>query len=253
MKRIRLWLNSVKLRDKLALFYVGFCFLPVMILFLFSFVQMRRVINEKETLNLQSYLYQSVATMDGKLEVYDNLSDYIAFDQDLADVFSETCENAYEQYEQVTEVVDPVLQSLKYFHDKIETITIYTDNGMVKHDTTVGTVSEVADQEWYQRAQETTRAKWYVEEEERRVFSARRMPTDAEEGRGDVLRIEVDYEDLFAPYEQTLTTEYGIFITDGDGNVIYRGDRFSEENSGYRLNYQDFLREQEKGKASATR
>ena len=112
MKRIRQKLNSVKLRYKLALFYVGFCFLPVMILFLFSFVQMRRIINERETLNLQSYLYQSVATMDGKLEIYDNLSDYIAFDQDLADVFSRTYENAYEQYEQVTEVVDPVLQSL---------------------------------------------------------------------------------------------------------------------------------------------
>lgn len=251
MKRIRQKLNSVKLRYKLALFYVGFCFLPVMILFLFSFVQMRRIINERETLNLQSYLYQSVATMDGKLEIYDNLSDYIAFDQDLADVFSRTYENAYEQYEQVTEVVDPVLQSLKYFHDKIKTITIYTDNGMVKHDTTVSTVSEVADQEWYQRTKETTRAEWYVEEEERRIFSARCMPTDSGESRGDVLRIEVDYEDLFAPYEQTLTTEYGIFITDGDGNVLYRGDRFSEENNGYRLNYQDFLREQEKGKDSS--
>ena len=41
---------------------------------------------------------------------------------------------------------------------------------MVKHDTTVSTVSEVADQEWYQRAKETTRAEWYVEEEERRIF-----------------------------------------------------------------------------------
>ncbi len=115
MKRIRQGLNSVKLRYKLALFYVVFCFLPVMVLFLFSFVQMRQIITDKEILNLQSYLYQSVSTMDGKLDVYDNLSDYIAFDQDLTAVFSRTYENAYEQYEQVTEVVDPVLQSLKYF------------------------------------------------------------------------------------------------------------------------------------------
>ena len=172
MKRIRQGLNSVKLRYKLALFYVVFCFLPVMVLFLFSFVQMRQIITDKEILNLQSYLYQSVSTMDGKLDVYDNLSDYIAFDQDLTAVFSRTYENAYEQYEQVTEVVDPVLQSLKYFHDKIKTITIYTDNGMVRHDTTIGTVSEVADQKWYKRAQETTSAEWYVEEEGKKIFSA---------------------------------------------------------------------------------
>ena len=83
MGRIRQWINALKLRHKLTLFYVGFCFLPVMILFLFSFIQMRRIIFDREELNLRSYLYQSVATMDGKLEVYDNLSDYIAFDKNL--------------------------------------------------------------------------------------------------------------------------------------------------------------------------
>ena len=93
MKRIRNRINSLKLRYKLALFYAAFCFLPVMILFLFSFVQMRRIIADKEILNLESYLYQSVATMDSKLEVYDNLSDYIAFDQNLEDVFSTTYEH----------------------------------------------------------------------------------------------------------------------------------------------------------------
>ena len=61
---------------------------------------------------------------------------------------------------------------------------------------------------------------------ERRIFSARRMPTDAGEGRGDVLRIEVDYEDLFAPYQQTLTTEYGIFITDGGWKCPITGRPF---------------------------
>ena len=170
MKRIRNRINSLKLRYKLALFYAAFCFLPVMILFLFSFVQMRRIIADKEILNLESYLYQSVATMDSKLEVYDNLSDYIAFDQNLEDVFSTTYEHPYEQYEQVTEVIDPVLQSLKYFHSEIRTITIYTDSGIVKHDTTVGTISEIENEDWYRDIRESEGVKWYVDRKNRLYF-----------------------------------------------------------------------------------
>ena len=202
MKKIGHWLNGIKLRYKLALFYVCFCFVPVMILFLFSFSQMRSVIEDKEDINLKSYLYQSVAAMDAKLKVYGNLADYIAFDQSLAKVFSREYETPYEQYEQVTQVVDPVLQSLKYFHDDVERITVYTDNGMVKHDTTIAPAAEAADEDWYQEAQLATGLSWHVERRTKEVCCARRMPTGLEGRRADVLCIRADYEALFAPYEQ---------------------------------------------------
>lgn len=251
MKKIGHWLNGIKLRYKLALFYVCFCFVPVMILFLFSFSQMRSVIEDKEDINLKSYLYQSVAAMDAKLKVYGNLADYIAFDQSLAKVFSREYETPYEQYEQVTQVVDPVLQSLKYFHDDVERITVYTDNGMVKHDTTIAPAAEAADEDWYQEAQLATGLSWHVERRTKEVCCARRMPTGLEGRRADVLCIRADYEALFAPYEQTLNSEYGIFITDKVGEVLYEGSRFSEENGGYRLSYPEFVAQQGKGKESA--
>ena len=251
MKKIGHWLNGIKLRYKLALFYVCFCFVPVMILFLFSFSQMRSVIEDKEDINLKSYLYRSVAAMDAKLKVYGNLADYIAFDQSLAKVFSREYETPYEQYEQVTQVVDPVLQSLKYFHDDVERITVYTDNGMVKHDTTIAPAAEAADEDWYQEAQLATGLSWHVERRTKEVCCARRMPTGLEGRRADVLCIRADYEALFAPYEQTLNSEYGIFITDKVGEVLYEGSRFSEENGGYRLSYPEFVAQQGKGKESA--
>lgn len=250
MRKIRHWLNSIKLRHKLALFYVCFCFLPVMILFLFSFIQMRGIIEDKENINLESYLYQSVAAMDGKLKVYGNLSDYIAFDKGLLEVFSKRYDSPYEQYEQVTQKVDPVIQSLKYFHDDIERITIYTDNGMIKHDTTIAPVSEIADEGWYQETQLASGLIWHVNRREQKMFCAHRMPAAAKDQRSAVLCIEVDYGELFAPYEQTLNSEYGIFITDKIGEVLYEGSRFSEENSSYVLSYQQFIAQQGKGEES---
>ena len=83
MKKVLEWINDIKLRHKLLLFYSGFCLMPVFVLFMFSFYQMKSIISEKEKTNLKSYLYQSVAAMESSLEVYVNLSDYIAYDRNL--------------------------------------------------------------------------------------------------------------------------------------------------------------------------
>lgn len=247
-KKIRRRIDDVKLRNKLGLFYICLCFAPVMVLFLFSFSVMRGVIKEKENVNLQSYLYQSVATMDSKIEVYDNLSDYIAFNQNLGKALQYEYDSPYTQYVQLMEVVDPILQSLRYFHEDITRVTIYTDNGMVKHDTTIAPLSEIAGTKWYQTVQLSSGICWFVDEKERRIFQARVMPVEQKSGNPCILYTEVDYEKFFEPYGQTMTSEYGVFITDRLGEVLYQGDRFSEENAGYKLNYQDFVKEREKAK-----
>lgn len=250
MNKVQCWFNSIKLRYKLVLFYICFCFLPVMVLFLYSFFQMRQVLTDKERINLQSYLYQSVATMDSKIEVYDNLSDYIAFNSKLLKTLTYEYESPYAQYLQVVEEVDPILQNLRYFHKDISRVTIYTDNGMVKHDTTIAPLSEIENEGWYQSVALSSGIEWIVDEESREIFSARQMPVETGNGNTCVLYIEVDYEQLFEPYGQTLTSEYGVFITNESGEVIYRGSRFSEDNGKYALNYSSFKAEKEKGDSS---
>lgn len=246
MIKVQRWFNSIKLRYKLVLFYICFCFVPVMVLFLYSFFQMRQVLADKERINLQSYLYQSVATMDSKIEVYDNLSDYIAFNQNLSKTLAYEYKNPYEQYLQVVEIVDPMLQSLRYFHKDISRVTIYTDNGMVKHDTTIAPLSEVQDEAWCQQAMLTMGIEWFVDENAEEVFLARKMANDPNSGNACILYVEVDYDQLFEPYGQTLTSEYGVFITDESGEVIYSGSRFSRDNGKYALSYSSFEEERQK-------
>ena len=64
MKKLLHWFNGIKLRYKLAIFYSLFCFLPVMLLFWLSFLQMRSLIDDKGKMNLQLYLQQSVSSID---------------------------------------------------------------------------------------------------------------------------------------------------------------------------------------------
>lgn len=247
MKKLLHWFNGIKLRYKLAIFYSLFCFLPVMLLFLLSFLQMRSIIDDKEKLNLQSYLQQSVSSMDRTLDGYNSLSDYIAFDRTLAEVFSMEYGTPYEQYEQLTQKVDPILRTASYFHGGMQQITIYTDNGMVKHDTTVAPVSEIEETDWYQKTLEHPGLNWFANYQEETLFSARKLAFSGAREGVNILYMDVDYQKLFTPYAETLISECGLYITDQDGNLVFEESRFSGKNQNYDLTYSEFLEQRDRG------
>lgn len=252
MKKLLHWFNGIKLRYKLAIFYSLFCFLPVMLLFLLSFLQMRNIIDDKEKLNLQSYLQQSVSSMDRTLDGYNSLSDYIAFDRTLAEAFSMEYGTPYEQYEQLTQKVDPILRSSSYFHGGMQRITIYTDNGMVKHDTTVAPVSEIEETDWYQKTLEHPGLNWFVNYPEKTLFSARKLAFSGAREGVNILYMDVDYQKLFTPYAETLISECGLYITDQEGKLVFEESRFSGKNQNYDLTYSEFLEQRDRGSADYT-
>ena len=247
MKKLLHWFNGIKLRYKLAIFYSLFCFLPVMLLFWLSFLQMRSIIDDKGKMNLQSYLQQSVSSMDRTLDGYNSLSDYIAFDRTLAEVFSVEYGTPYEQYEQLTQKVDPILRTASYFHGGMQQITIYTDNGMVKHDTTVAPVSEIEETDWYQKTLEHPGLNWFVNYQEKTLFSARKLAFSGAREGVNILYMDVDYQKLFTPYAETLISECGLYITDQDGKLVFEESRFSGKNQNYDLTYSEFLEQRDRG------
>ena len=247
MKKLLHWFNGIKLRYKLAIFYSLFCFLPVILLFWLSFLQMRSIIDDKGKMNLQSYLQQSVSSMDRTLDGYNSLSDYIAFDRTLAEVFSMEYGTPYEQYEQLTQKVDPILRTASYFHGGMQQITIYTDNGMVKHDTTVAPVSEIEETDWYQKTLEHPGLNWFVNYQEKTLFSARKLAFSGAREGVNILYMDVDYQKLFTPYAETLISECGLYITDQDGKLVFEESRFSGKNQNYDLTYSEFLEQRDRG------
>ena len=247
MKKLLHWFNGIKLRYKLAIFYSLFYFLPVMLLFWLSFLQMRSIIDDKGKMNLQSYLQQSVSSMDRTLDGYNSLSDYIAFDRTLAEVFSMEYGTPYEQYEQLTQKVDPILRTASYFHGGMQQITIYTDNGMVKHDTTVAPVSEIEETDWYQKTLEHPGLNWFANYQEETLFSARKLAFSGAREGVNILYMDVDYQKLFTPYAETLISECGLYITDQDGKLVFEESRFSGKNQNYDLTYSEFLEQRDRG------
>ena len=64
--------------------------------------------------------------MDNQLVVYDNLTNYVSYNQTIGQVIGSEYDSAYERYEQIVGVLDPMLASLKFFHEDLKKVTIYT-------------------------------------------------------------------------------------------------------------------------------
>ncbi len=246
IKKLRKKISNLKLKYKLVLIYCLAGFLPVLVTFFVSFFQMRGILRENATENINSYLYQATASLDGEIKIYNNLANYISFNQTISQTLNYDYESIYNMYDRFVMVIDPLLSSLMYFHDEVDRVTIYVDKDTVKHGSTLAPTSEIADKYWYKEALSDNDNHWYVDKENNSVFSVSKLVLLDRYGIEGILYIDVEYDKVFEPFSQTIISNYGLFVTDGEGNVLYEADDFDDKNAKYRLNYEDFLAELDK-------
>ena len=125
MRWIRQRINNIKLQNKLASIYIVTGLIPLFVLFAFAFGQMRSILMDRDLKSMQGSLEQSVATVDGQIEVYNNLSNYITFNETVSSVLAYDYSSTYEMYSQIVTTFDPMLSSLRYFHNDINNPGIF--------------------------------------------------------------------------------------------------------------------------------
>lgn len=233
------WYINMKLKYRLACIYVITAVLPVIVLLTFSYAQMRDILIERDTKNIQSFVNQAGASVDSQLEIYNNLSNYIAFNETISRIVSYDYKSDYEMYSQLVSIFDPMLLSLKYFHDDVNQVTIYTD-GDIKHDTTLAPVSEIKDEKWFASANENTQIQWFADSRTHSLISARKMSVLYRENVTGILYINVDYDSVFKPFTENTEDNYGIYIVDSHGGLVYGYNRFAEEYVDKELDFESF-------------
>ena len=164
----------MKLKYRLAGIYLLTAVLPVIVLFTFSYGQMKHILIERDTKSIQNFVNQAGAGIDTKLEVYNNLSNYITFNETISRVVSYDYKSDYEMYDQLVLLFDPMLSSLKYFHEDVKQVTIYAE-GTVKHDTTLAPLSEIEAAPWFDTSKEHTTIQWFADSSAHTLSSARKM------------------------------------------------------------------------------
>ena len=211
MKKIKQKINDIRLQNKLVIIYVVTGLIPLIVLFVFAYCQMRNILMDRDLKSIKGAIEQSVTTVDGQIEVYDNLSNYITFNDTLSGVLSYDYKSTYEMYNQIVTTFDPMLSSLKYFHNDINKVTIYINNG-IKHDTTLAPLSEIENEAFYNSAVNSTNINWYVDKDKKELISARKMSTLATAGITGIMYINVDYDSIMDIYAKGLIDNSGICL-----------------------------------------
>ncbi|SEV92303.1 sensor histidine kinase [[Clostridium] fimetarium] len=229
-------MKNTKLKYKLGLIYLVTSILPIMVLFSFSYFQIKKMLMEKDTKTIQTFLYQSTEVVDNQIQIYDNLSNYISFNETISRIVSYDYKSNYEMYNQFVNIMDPMLASLKYFHNDVNKVTIYTDKD-IKHDETIAPISEISGKWWFNDACNKSDLEWYADNDSKILFSARKMPMLDKSNMLGILYIGVDYNKVFDTYTQNIDDNYGVFVTDENGNVIYEYSKFQDEFQDMQLDY----------------
>ena len=89
-------IKNMKLKYRLAGIYLLTAVLPVIVLFTFSYGQMKHILIERDTKSIQNFVNQAGAGIDAQLEVYNNLSNYITFNETISRVVSYDYKSDYE-------------------------------------------------------------------------------------------------------------------------------------------------------------
>lgn len=242
MQRMIKFFRNMKFRYKLITTYILLGVIPMSIMGVVWYNQTRTILMKQEKSSIENYLTQAVSNMDNQLRIYNNLSDYIAFNQQISHVVSHKYDSYYDMYNQFSNVLDPMLASLKYFHSDINQITIYTKNNVVKHNTTLAPITEIENKDWYRVIEGNNDIHWFVSQSEKKVFCARNIPTLENNYEVGVLYVQVDYEKLFESFKQMNDSNYGIFIMDELGNNIFNFAQFEDPNKSMIITFDEFNR-----------
>ncbi len=231
--KIKNWFKNAKIQKKIMFIYICIGTVPILLLGLFALSQERKTLIEKERRNIEDSLSQGASQLKSQILVYNNLSDYIAFNQPISDVLIGDYDDIFSMYEQYTTTVDPVLSSLKYFNPNINQITIYLDKNIVKHDITVDSLHAIEGEEWYGKYKDTLnqKVKWIIDGKNKTSFSARTMPIMEQNQQRGILYLDVNYNTLFSGFDDISRDGYGLYVVDKDGNILFEKSTFPENDN----------------------
>lgn len=230
----------MKVRNKLILIYCVIGIIPMLVVVMVSSSLMSDILRQREEQNLNTYMKQAAYSVDSELVTYNNLSNYITFNEVIANVLIEDYKNTYDLYEQIIGVIKPQLDTVIYFGNSVKQATIYVDVKGKKFGEMIIPISEVVKEYWYGQVCSDVEPHWYVDKEKNIAFCVRRSAMLKKNGVLGLFYVSVDYEKLFAGLSHNKGKNYGMFVVDSEDNVVYEVCNFEKKYEEYHLTYNDF-------------
>ena len=202
----------------LVLIMVGL--LPLAAVSVFMILGFRKILVEKEYEAMDVALNQTLSTIDKQVGIYTNLMNYLVFDDDLQKVLGEEQTKDFKSYNNYVNIVDPTLNTPKFYQEGIRRVTIYSQNIKIPHDVTLAPLEEIQDKKWFGQLEQASECIWVWSGTDREeILAIRTFP-----GYRDTksyLGMYCSLESLMEPLYYFQKDGAGILLTDEDDRILY--------------------------------
>lgn len=241
MKQIIKFLRDQKLRNKLIAIYFCVGLFPLVIIGVFNFTQSSRLLLQQEETRMKDYMEQQLSIMESDIQIYNNLCNYISFNQNVTRVLKKDYESSYDMYSDFQNVLAPLSSSMMYFHGSVDMITLYTDNKIVKYDKTIAPLDEIAEEPWYKTITSDDKIYWFCSQQKKKLFLARIIPTMEQGVSKNVIYVEINYEKFFGELTKMSDSNYGLFLVGDYNQILYEYQEFEEKYQMMKVSANEFL------------
>ena len=225
MKSLLKKYNNMKYRYKLTNLLVVVSLVPMTVLALYSHSRMSSLVRKNEMEDMYSILEQTRENIDGQIEIYASLLNYLTYSPEIQEVIFNKDMDRYTAYEQYTEVVDPLLTVPKSYHEAILGIHLFAESIPVRHEYTLAPLSEVDGEWWSDKLNNTVTVQWIVDRDNRQIAAVREIYDG--KIREAVLCILLDYGKVFQPLANIIERNSGGFVVDDQQNIVYHGENLA--------------------------
>ena len=236
----------MKLRNKLIFNYFCFGLIPLLLIGSVVLIEVQGILYRQEAVRNEDYLKQAISSLDGQIKVYNNLSDYISFSSTVERICNDSYNSNYEKYLDYSDGFNSLVGSMKYFHKEIQRITLYVDSNEAEFENSIMPVSKIKNKSWFSEIKNDRVPHWIFLPNQKKVFSARRIPSLEQEEKVNIIYIEVDYHKLFEQFQNMTNTDYGIYMLDQNGRILYDTQQFSKEKEWQQISLEQVIQEEKK-------
>ena len=163
-----LWqpVNNWKLRKRLIVSFVVLVMMPILVLSIFNVVN----INANMTLQMEDSfsdsIYQISARISHQFDQYNAALRYLALNRQTVAIFENMDSSYYEQYSQMTDILDPMLLMIAQLTPAFESIGVYTGNNhLAQRNESVIYMEQLMDKPWFSELSRSRLIRWFPEED----------------------------------------------------------------------------------------
>lgn len=227
-KKIKTFFADMKFRKKLLLSFTLICIIPIIILGAYCYGKTKQLLITQEEYNIKNSLHLATTNTNHKFDVYNNLSNDIAYNNNIIEAINYNYKNYYDMYKSYKDIIDPLFNAMKYFHDDIERITIYTtNNNIAKHGDFVIPIDSIKNESWFNYTDDLYPSKWIYADN--RLFNLKKLPYQSKVHK-NILYLEVKPEIAFSSFLNLLPqdSDYGLYIVDSNGQTVFSDSHFED-------------------------